>query len=437
MCSQQVEELLPFEVDEVEEHLTAPNRKPLARDFRVVMTSRIFLPEPAAASFRLGAVYEALVEEGAEVTVLTTEPALTPEMVLTAESPQIKRWPVLRDKTGYVRGYLPYMSFDIPLFFRLLAERRPDVILVEPPPTTGAVTRVVAALKRVPYVWYAADIWSDATEITGAPKPVVSMLRFIEKFAIRGAAGIIAVSDGVGKRVAELGGKNIRVIPNGIDTDVYTTRVEPLEAGELAEFGIVSPYLIYAGTASEWQGASVFAEAMRSIASTETNLQVIFVGQGTEWDSIQEISAELQATYGRDVIIQVPPVSPLRVAELLAGAEGALVSIVPGQGYDFAYPTKVLAALASGKPVVFAGTGPAASDIESLGLGIVTDYDPIKVADAMTRLAPRSAMLFSPERLRSWVIDNKSMRAMGTRAADFILSTAKCGASPQVGRFVK
>ena len=208
--------------------MTALNSRSQARGQRAIIASRIFLPEPAAASFRLGAVYDALVDEDVEVSVLTTQPAPSSEAVLTVSSPLIKRWPVLRDKTGYVRGYLPYMSFDIPLFFRLLAERRPDVILVEPPPTTGAVTRVAAALKRVPYVWYAADVWSDATEVTGAPPIIVDVLRFIERFAIRGASGVIAVSDGVAQRVKELGGKNIRVIPNGIDTDIYATNVEPL-----------------------------------------------------------------------------------------------------------------------------------------------------------------------------------------------------------------
>ena len=392
---------------------------------KVTIASRIFLPEPAAASFRLGAVHHALVEEGAEVTVLTTQPAPSSQAALTAASPLIKRWPALRDKTGYVRGYLPYMSFDIPLFFRLLAERRPDVILVEPPPTTGAVTRVAAALKRVPYIWYAADVWSDATEITGAPPIIVNVLRFIERFAIRGASGVIAVSDGVAQRVAELGGMNIRVIPNGIDTDVYTTDVHPLDTDELAELGIVSPYLIYAGTASEWQGARVFAQAMRSLASTDHNLQVVFVGQGTEWDAIREIAAELQTTHGRDVIIQVPPCSPSRVAHLLAGAEGALVSIVPGQGYDFAYPTKVLASLSAGKPVLFAGKGPVVDDIDNAGLGITTSHDPVSAAEGMTSLLKADTQRFPKEMLRDWVVKNRSMRRMGQKATDFLLSIGR------------
>ena len=405
--------------------MTALNSRSQARGQRAIIASRIFLPEPAAASFRLGAVYDALVDEDVEVSVLTTQPAPSSEAVLTVSSPLIKRWPVLRDKTGYGRGYLPYMSFDIPLFFRLLAERRPDVILVEPPPTTGAVTRVAAALKRVPYVWYAADVWSDATEVTGAPPIIVDVLRFIERFAIRGASGVIAVSDGVAQRVKELGGKNIRVIPNGIDTDIYATNVEPLTVEELAELGIVSPYLIYAGTASEWQGAIVFAEAMRSLASTDSDLQVVFVGQGTEWDAIGEIAAELQTIHGRQVVVQVPPCSPSRVAHLLAGAEGALVSIVPGQGYDFAYPTKVLASLSAGKPVLFAGRGPVVDDIDNAGLGIATSHDPVSAAEGMTSLLKADAQRFPKEELREWVIEHRSMRQMGQRAADFLLSVGR------------
>ena len=36
----------------------------------------------------------------------------------------ISRWPVLRDGGGNVRGYVQYLSFDLPAFFRLLVQRR-------------------------------------------------------------------------------------------------------------------------------------------------------------------------------------------------------------------------------------------------------------------------------------------------------------------------
>lgn len=87
---------------------------------RVTIASRIFAPEPAAASFRLAALAAALADAGHDVTVLTSR--LPRGMVEAAPDARltIRRAPVLRDRTGAVRGYVPYLSFDIPLFFRLL-----------------------------------------------------------------------------------------------------------------------------------------------------------------------------------------------------------------------------------------------------------------------------------------------------------------------------
>lgn len=170
------------------------------------------------------------------------------------------------------------------------------------------------------------------------------MLRLVEKFAIRGAAGVIAVSEGVAERVHELGAPNIAVIPNGIDTEVYRPDTAPLAEDERKALGITGPYAIYAGTASEWQGASVFARAFDVVALFSTTAQLVFVGQGSEWDTIAAIAEDVNARHGRDVIVQLPHSSPEEVARLLSGARCSLVSIVPDMGYDFAYPTKVLAA---------------------------------------------------------------------------------------------
>lgn len=396
---------------------------------RVTVATRIHLPEPSAASFRLDAVERALVRRGCKVTVLTTRYPTNRFLGDTrgdeAGVGVVSRWPVLRDKTGYVRGYLPYLSFDIPLFFRMVLSRRPNVALVEPPPTTGAVTRVASALRRFPYVWYAADVWSDATEIAGAPKAVVGALRLVEKFAIGGASGIIAVSKGVASRVAELGGQNIRVIPNGIDTDIYRPDVEPVPVGDLEAMGVKGPYALYAGTASEWQGASIFAEAFDRVAAEVPDAQLVFVGQGSEWGRIQEIGEALNEKYGREVLVQIPHSSAEFVAQLLASATVALVSIVPDQGYDFAYPTKVLAALSAGVPVLYAGKGPVADDLTEQGLGFAAPYDSGAIGEVLVGVFRASEDSFDPARLRNWVLENRSMKNAGDDAANFISRVAK------------
>ena len=153
---------------------------------RIIIASRIFSPEPAAASFMLEAIARRFAAAGHTVVVLTTTPPRgTPPVDIPGVI--VHRFPVLRDRSGYVRGYLPYLSFDIPLLFRLLFRRRADLYFVEPPPTTGAVVRTVTGLLHRPYFYDAADIWSDAASMATSSALILWLLRRVENFAIGGA----------------------------------------------------------------------------------------------------------------------------------------------------------------------------------------------------------------------------------------------------------
>ena len=129
---------------------------------RVVIATRLFPPEPGAAAYRLGALARTLGARGARVDVLTTRPPAASGAPKDLSGVRVHRWPVLRDAGGNVRGYIQFASFDGPLAFRLLATPRPGAVVVEPPPTTGTVVRLVTALRRVPYVYYAGDVSSTA-----------------------------------------------------------------------------------------------------------------------------------------------------------------------------------------------------------------------------------------------------------------------------------
>ena len=398
-----------------------------SRRRRVLLATRIFAPEAAAATFRLGALVRALAGQ-AEVRVLTTTPP--PGLrgradAVGSSGVRVSRWPVLRDATGYVRGYLPYLSFDLPLTLRLLTAPRPDVVVVEPPPTTGAVVRTVTALRRIPYVYYAADVWSDATASMGAPAPVVAVMRAVERYALRGARDVIAVSDGVADRVRCLLGRSgrarVSVAPNGIDTDVFCPD------GERHPDSPETPYLVYAGTASEWQGAEVFAEAMREVVTAEPSARLVFLGQGSSWPALRRVRDELP----EGAIELRPLVPPAEAAAWLRGAAAALVSVRPGVGYDFAYPTKVIAALATGVPVVFAGPGPAADDVRDHDLGEAVAHDPAPVAAAMLAAIRRSAGPASERARRTaWVREHRSLGATGAAAAAVVLGEDGSSLSP-------
>lgn len=371
---------------------------------RITVASRIFAPEPAAASFRLAALAEALDDRGHQVTVLTTK-TVSGEPARLAGSIRVRRAPVLRDSAGYVRGYLQYMSFDLPLFFRLLSSKRPDAVVVEPPPTTGFVVRLACALLRVPYVYYAADIWSDAAQSTGAPPPVVAFVRWLEARALRGAARVIAVSDGVAERVRELSGRSqVDVVANGINTDDFRPEGERVPD---------APVAVYAGTTSEWQGADIFIRALPAVREQIPNARLHFVGQGSAWAELSSLADRLAP--GQVTFTGVMP--PAEAAVILRSARVGLVSLKPGQGYDFAIPTKIYASLACGTPVLFLGNGPAGDLIRENGLGIAAAWDVDAAARSLVSLLSAPPSPEDRARTASWALRNVAQSASARRAA--------------------
>lgn len=379
----------------------------------VRIVSRIYLPEAAAASFRLAGVAKALREKGIEVEVVTTT---APPGVPVSDHDRVRRFPVLRDKEGYVRGYLQYLSFDIPAFFRVLFSSRAVVTLVEPPPTTGFFMRIANKLLGVPYVYYLPDLWGAASA-SFAPNIVVKAVKALEAFAVRGAAAVIAVNEEIAETARVMGAKSVHLIPNGIDTDTFTNAVKPLSSAEREVIGLGgAPYFIYTGTASEWQGASIFISALAQVIDKIPH-HLVFLGKGSDWDLLQEQAAKPELK-GRVHVLET--LLPDETARWIASADAGLVSIKAGAGYDHAYPTKVLSTLACGTPVIYAGPGPAREDIEAHSLGICADYSPFSLAGAFKKIAAAPSVIFNAEKQRGWVLENKSLRNSSRKVANVL-----------------
>lgn len=407
----------------------------------VTLATRTFTPEPTAAALRLGALVRSLVSSGASVRVLTSRlaPSVARDGARAASRPlgssqstrrgnaavpgrgptaggegadlvEVRRAPVLRDRTGAVRGYVSYLSFDLPLVARLLTGARPDVVVCEPPPTTGAAVRVACALRRVPYVYYCADVVSDAASAAGVPGVVVRAVAALESFALRGARRVIAVSAGVSRRARELGARDVTVVPNGV-------RVPgEIVAGYPDSFPRCSgPVFVYAGTVAPWLAPEVFVEAFERARGRLGDARLVFVGQGSGWE---DLAGRARAVAG---VQMIPAVSANEADRWMARATATLASLRPG-GYDYAYPTKILASLAQGTPVIYAGPGRAARDVEEAGLGVACGLDADEVAEAMVACARGTVSWVGEVRSRAWVRENRSVEASSRAAAAVVLS---------------
>lgn len=374
----------------------------------LTIVSRIYDPEPSAASYFLRAVARRAASRGHEVTVLTTRPPAN-TAISDPHDVRVKRARVLRDRGGYVRGYLPYLSFDVPLAVRILFGRRADVYLVEPPPTTGAVVRVVTALLRRPYVYDTADIWSDAAQMATGSSTVIRLLRWVERFALRGAAEQVTISQGVVGRVRELGiDSPMTVVGFGADTATFRyTKV--LEHDH---------FFVYAGNQSEWQGADIFVDAFARFSQRVTGYRLLFIGSGSERELIERRASELGLT---EVEFR-DPIPGSELTAILSRATASLASVKPGVGYDYAFASKVYSSMAAGCPVVFAGPGPTGPFLvaaeERQRTGFAVDYDPESVSVTLQTMVEKPFTSDERMALSEWTSHTHSMDAVADRVVE-------------------
>jgi glycosyltransferase involved in cell wall biosynthesis len=376
---------------------------------RVVFATRIFGPEVSAASGILRTWAEAFRDRGFEVVILTARP---PKGAKINDAPgiEVRRAPVKRNRQQYVQGYLSYLSFDIPLAFRLLFSRRADLYVVEPPPTTVAVVRVIAALRRTPYVVRAADYWSDASQMVTSNRLVLGLLRRIESWGLRGAAELFVAHEPLMARLREVG-ITTPAVPIGFGADTqdfhYQGQIPPQP-----------PVFVYGGTYSEWHGASIFIEAMPLVLARHPESRLVFYGNGNDRERMRARAHEL----GIDRLVEFnSPIPPAALSPILAGATASLASLSPGTTNHYALATKVYSSLAAGSPVIFAGVGPTVgflNDSHHPRAGVAVGYDVAATAAAMNAAADDPLPPAARAELAAWSAGRYSLGTIAAQVVD-------------------
>lgn len=166
---------------------------------------------------------------------------------------------------------------------------------------------------------------------------------------------------------------------------------------------------------------------MREVVRRHPAARLVFLGHGSAWPRLQQLSAQLP----KGTIVLRPLVPPPVAAAWHRAASAALASVRPGLDYDFAYPTKVLAALACGTPVVYAGPGPAVEDLRRHRLGTCVPYDRAAVEDAMTQALETASDPGEGHRRAQWVRRHRSIEATGAAAAAVVLDSTGRAQDPR------
>jgi colanic acid biosynthesis glycosyl transferase WcaI len=370
---------------------------------RFLVLSQYFSPEIGATQTRLSAMTHELRQAGHDVRVVTSLPNYPTGRIFPGyrgrvalkeriEGVEVHRtWVVPAMGSGAGR-MLNYGSFALTSLLGLIGAQRPDVVFVESPPLSVAVPGAWAAgVWKTCLVVNVADLWPDSIHELGILREgaILSAARRLESWTYRKADFVTAVTQGIrDSLLTEKGvppGK-VLFLPNGVDTNLFHVQTRDPEALKGAGVPLKQGdrVVMYAGTLGVAQGLEVALDAMRRLASSAPHVRLVFVGDGSERLHLQAKARARGLTNTFFVAAQPPE----QLARLWAGADIGFASLLDRPIFAGARPSKLFPMMASGKPVVYAGSGEAPRIIREADAGIVVPpEDSAELAQALALLA--------------------------------------------------
>lgn len=392
---------------------------------RVLVVCPHFAPDVAPTGVVMTEIAHRLVDAGHELHVVTSLPWYRSHAIEEGWRGRLVR----RERTAWGRitrvhpfptdkGNIPARAFAfagftalatfyavVPAVFR---RSRPDVVVVMSPPLTLGLTGWLAArLARVPFVFNVQDIFPDVAVELGAirNRPVIAVLRWLERFVYRRADAVTVLSDdlrgNVEAKLAGRGGTSVRVIPNFVDTG----RIVPGDRDNSyrREHGLGDRTVVmYAGNLGFSQPVELLVEAARALADLD-DLVFVINGAGSTRPSLEETASDLDNV----VFADLQPAD--RLPEVLAAADVHVIVLRRGLARS-SVPSKLYSILAAGRPVVASideGTE-VAKVLAETGAGVaVPPQDGAAFTDAIRRVveSPERAAMGSAGRrfVEEWV----------------------------------
>jgi glycosyltransferase involved in cell wall biosynthesis len=237
-----------------------------------------------------------------------------------------------------------------------------------PPLTIGAAAWVLGRVRRVPFLYGVNDLWPESIEATGMVRSrrLLDWIGHLERFVYRRAGAIAVISPGfkanlVGKGVPV---EKVHVIPHWADESLY--RPVPSDPRLAEELGMAGRFnLVFAGQLGLAQGLDAVLDAADELSDLP-DVQFVLVGDGTDADRLR--SAARARGLGNVRFLGRQPAE--RMPHIFAVSDVLLVHLRDEPLFRITIPSKTIAYMACGRPVLMAVEGDAADLIRAAGAGV-------------------------------------------------------------------
>lgn len=281
---------------------------------------------------------------------------------------------------SFIHRVFSFFSFMVSSFFKSLSIKNIDLVWGTTPPIfQSASAWLISRLKRVPFLLEVRDLWPEFAIAVGVlnNSTLIKLSYWLEKFLYRHADKIIVNSPGFIELVREKGGKNISLIPNGVDLSFFNANSIP-ELRE--ELGWTDKFIIlYAGAHGMSNDLGVVLTTAQ-LLKNEKGIHFILLGDGKEKPVLVIEADKLRLSN----LTFLDPVPKNKVAEFLSASDACIAILKPIEMYKTTFPNKVFDYMAARKPILLAIDGVIREVVEKAGCGIFCDPgDPIALAEGI------------------------------------------------------
>lgn len=394
---------------------------------RILIISQFYPPEPNPKAHDIASY---LLKQGHDVIAMTPIPQYPYGRFYEGYKLRLWSWeyrdgvkvlrlPIYPDhsKSAFRRG-LSCLSFALSaailgIFF---VRKKIDAIYVyHPAPTIILPALVFSLLKRSPFIYDVNDLWPEFIESSGITKNILA-LKMVEKlvgFNYRIAPAISVQSNGFKQSVISKGGKEekVHIIPNWVDDSIYHPVDFDVElAKDLNMYGRFN--IVFAGNIGLVQGLDVLVEAAKLLKDLD-RVQFVLIGDGEEKAKI-EYSVKKNNLNNIHFIERQPAE---KMPYIYAIADVLFVHLKKDKIFETVIPSKTIAYLASGKPILMAVIGEASELIKKVNAGITCEPENPK------ELAEKVKIFYNMSKLERENIGKASREAfLANYAKDIVMN---------------
>ncbi|MEM9519240.1 MAG: glycosyltransferase family 4 protein [Actinomycetota bacterium] len=233
---------------------------------------------------------------------------------------------------------------------RLLRSSRADVCLNSNVPIASlAIITLTARLLRIRNVLWLQDFQAGLVALSvGERHPAARIARRLERWCVRRADHVVAISDGFEREVRSLGAADrVTTIPNWapIDELPVVAKDSSWSVERDLDQRVVFLYSGTLGLKHRPEALIALARRLQEVAP-EALVLVVSESAGVDWIESQRTDEEPLSN------VRILPFQPFEALPAVLGAADVLVALLEEEAGEFSVPSKVLTYLCAQRPVL-------------------------------------------------------------------------------------